>query len=125
MVESRLRMLVMKLEAVRGIEAAPPYPHGFESTVSGSSLEACVDVKKKNEVDILEELSESKSYKITSFYIGLNINMKSGMFVVTSGVKTNLLHQMPTRMPQKSSQSKGRSLTLSGWSSNGKSTFPP
>jgi poly(A) polymerase Pap1 len=78
MVESKLRVLVMKLEILPGIESAPPFPYGFESSLTGSNLEAASSSNQNQpEGSLLDELSDSKKFYCTSYYIGLEVKMKS------------------------------------------------
>ena len=76
LVESKLRVLVMKLEVVPGIESSPPYPFGFDHSLIGSSLETALN-SKNSDVSILDELSDSKKFLCTSYYIGLEVKLKS------------------------------------------------
>lgn len=94
MVESKIRLLVQKLELVEGVELAHPYVKTFDSgffcrdeaevqAVIGSAGSSQGDKVTKNIAKLTDENKEelSKSHlqvNLTTFYIGLKVDLQKG-----------------------------------------------
>ncbi|EDO16842.1 hypothetical protein Kpol_1056p43 [Vanderwaltozyma polyspora DSM 70294] len=94
LVESKVRLLILKLEALPGIKSAHPYVKPFESTYCYSTDEECKDIvdsygtyKTESSLEkytkVTEENSNAPSIEgklqvhITTMYIGLDVNVEN------------------------------------------------
>ncbi|CCH62023.1 hypothetical protein TBLA_0G00760 [Henningerozyma blattae CBS 6284] len=93
-VESKLRLLVLKLETLAGIKLAHPYIKPFETTYNYTSDEECKEImenhgtykkedsikkyiKPSDEESTSEDPEDTKQFHITTMYIGLDVNVES------------------------------------------------
>lgn len=92
-VESKLRLLVMKLEVLTGIKIAHPYVKYFETTYCFDTEEECKDImdnhgsfkkeefmkkftKVTDENKQAEDIKDKSKVYITTLYVGLDLNIE-------------------------------------------------
>ncbi|KGG50368.1 poly(A) polymerase [Mitosporidium daphniae] len=81
-VESKIRLLVLKLEQVMALVSAPPYPEGFEKTLYLQPDEHVFKylqyLPQPDQQDVNKETTTEPTFTI-SFYIALEIQPPNGM----------------------------------------------
>lgn len=80
--ESKIRLLVLKLEQVMALVSAPPYPEGFEKTLYLQPDEHVFKylqyLPQPDQQDVNKETTTEPTFTI-SFYIALEIQPPNGM----------------------------------------------